>query len=258
MHLILPTIVTPSNNTNNARTIPSFQLPQSSRAFSFLKYPQFPLLPSSVFSLSVPSTRVTMPSTTVSLLLLLYLTAVAAADAAASESTSAACKHSFYPKLCRALLAPAKLPSDPYDYGRYSVKQALKQAMRTMKIIDNYLARGGHRGSRIAAGRGALDDCGQLAALNADFLSSVQAELGQGGRVLDQAGVGRVKALMSAIVTNQQTCYDGMEDSRSFPELYGSFSNETRLYGVSLELVTSALDAGVGTALEPAEPVAGQ
>lgn len=87
----------------------------------------------------------------------------------------------------------------------------------------------------------ALEDCRELASLNSDYLEVVQAELGPGQSVLTQDGVERVKALMSALVTNQQTCYDGLEASRSFPELQGAFSNETRLYGVSLELVTSAL-----------------
>jgi len=189
-----------------------------------------------------------MPSSNTPLLLLLLLTA--AVTAVCSESTSAACKTSFYPKLCRAVLAPIKLPSDPYDYGRYSVKQALKQAKRTAKVIDNYLSKGPQpRAAQPgAAGRAALDDCRQLSALNADYLLAVQAELGPRGVVLDQAGVDRVKALMSALVTNQQTCYDGLEASRSFSELYGAFSNETRLYGVSLELVTSALDRKSGGA----------
>lgn len=179
-----------------------------------------------------------MPSTTrIPLLLLL----TAAVTAVASESTSAACKSSFYPKLCRAVLAPLKLRSDPYDYGLYSVKAALKQATRTAKLIDNYLSKPHpRRGPQV--GRGALEDCRQLAALNADFLTAVQTELGPKGAVLDRTRADRVRTLMSAVVTNQQTCYDGLEASRSFPELYCAFSNETRLYGVTLELVTSALD----------------
>ncbi|XP_073100656.1 pectinesterase-like [Elaeis guineensis] len=183
------------------------------------------------------------------LLLLLLHMAAAAATPSPSVSTIAACKHSLYPKLCRAILAPLRLPSNPYEYGRFSVKQALKRARRTSKLLDHYLAGGGGWARR--AGGGALEDCRQLNDLNLDYLEAVAAELGPGESVLTLAGVNRVRALMSALVTNQQTCFDGLEDSGIFPELCGAFSHETQFYGVSLELVSAALDRTVGNRFEP-------
>lgn len=172
---------------------------------------------------------------------LLVLLLFANSCRAAPVTSEAACKGSFYPKLCRAMLQPLRFPSaDPYEFGRYSVKQALKQARKTSLLLDHYLYQGRGGSRRMVVGS-ALEDCRELASLNSDYLEVVQAELGPGQSVLTQDGVERVKALMSALVTNQQTCYDGLEASRSFPELQGAFSNETRLYGVSLELVTSAL-----------------
>ncbi|XP_038976856.1 probable pectinesterase/pectinesterase inhibitor 25 [Phoenix dactylifera] len=174
-------------------------------------------------------------------LLLLHTAAVAAPSP--SVSTAAACKSSLYPKLCRAVLAPLRLPSKPYEYGRFSVKQALKRARRTSKLLDHYLAGGGDWGRGV--GGGALEDCRQLNGLNLEYLETVEAELGPGESVLNPAGADRVRALMSAVVTNQQTCFDGLEASRIFPELRGAFSDETRVYGVSLELVSAALDRTV-------------
>ncbi|RZS13374.1 hypothetical protein BHM03_00044945 [Ensete ventricosum] len=186
--------------------------------------------------------------------LVFFLVPLAAAAAPPpSVSPAAACRSSFYPKLCIALLSPLRFPSNQYEYGRYSVKQALKQARRTATILDRYLSgsSGGARAQRAVGGGGALEDCRELAGLNAGYLAAVQAELGRGARVMDAAGVGRVRALMSAVVTNQQTCYDGLEASRAFPELRGALADQTLLYGVSLGLVTTALGRrgapGIGT-----------
>ncbi|CAD5181114.1 unnamed protein product [Musa acuminata subsp. malaccensis] len=177
--------------------------------------------------------------------LLVFFVLPLAAVAAPSPSVSpvSACRSSFYPKLCRAVLSPLRFPSNQYEYGRYSVKQALKRARRTAALFDRYIsgAAGGGRARRGVSG-GALEDCRALASLNADYLKAVQAELGPREAALGAAAVGRVRALMSAVVTNQQTCYDGLEVSRTFPELRGALADETRLYGVSLGLVTTALD----------------
>ncbi|CAL9046973.1 pectinesterase-like [Musa acuminata AAA Group] len=177
--------------------------------------------------------------------LLVFFVLPLATVAAPSPSVSpvSACRSSFYPKLCRAVLSPLRFPSNQYEYGRYSVKKALKRARRTAALFDRYIsgAAGGGRARRGVSG-GALEDCRALASLNADYLKAVQAELGPREAALGAAAVGRVRALMSAVVTNQQTCYDGLEVSHTFPELRGALADETRLYGVSLGLVTTALD----------------
>lgn len=56
--------------------------------------------------------------------------------------------------------------------------------------------------------------------------------------------VDKVTSLLSAIVTNQQTCYDGLAESKSSfaTILYEPLSNVTRLYSISLGLVTHSLD----------------
>ncbi|XP_038978898.1 probable pectinesterase/pectinesterase inhibitor 25 [Phoenix dactylifera] len=171
-------------------------------------------------------------------LLLLHTAAVAAPSP--SVSTAAACKSSLYPKLCRAVLAPLRLPSKPYEYGRFSVKQALKRAGRTSKLLDHYLAGGGDWGRGV--GGGALEDCRQLNGLNLEYLETVEAELGPGESVLNPAGADRVRALMSAV--RHQPAGPASTASKlpeSSPSSAAAFSDETRVYGVSLELVSAAL-----------------
>ncbi|KAK1288192.1 putative pectinesterase/pectinesterase inhibitor 47 [Acorus calamus] len=109
---------------------------------------------------------------TLSLLILLNLSLTLPSNAVKPTSPSvtpaAACKSSIYPKLCRSILSPiTKSPpsnNNPYEYGRFSVKQCLKQARRTSDILNKLLSKGRSTLRHVDAS-GALDDCRQL---NAD------------------------------------------------------------------------------------------
>ncbi|KAG6502071.1 probable pectinesterase/pectinesterase inhibitor 25 [Zingiber officinale] len=191
---------------------------------------------------------------------LIPLVAAAGAPPASLVSPAAACKSSFYPKLCIAMLSPLRsTPKNQYEYGKYSVRQALRQARRTAALLDGYLAGrlGGARAHRGVGGGGAMKDCRDLAGLSAEYLAAAQAELGR-GKSLDVAAAGRVRALMSAVVTNQQTCYDGLQASRDggFPELQSTLANGTQLYGVSLGLVATALGRSSAAANTGPPPLA--
>lgn len=59
--------------------------------------------------------------------------------------------------------------------------------------------------------------------------------------------VGRVEALLSGVVTNQQTCYDGIIenggwDGKFLGKLHAPVVNGTQFYSVSLGIVTHALN----------------
>uniref|UniRef100_A0A161ZN56 Pectinesterase inhibitor domain-containing protein n=1 Tax=Daucus carota subsp. sativus TaxID=79200 RepID=A0A161ZN56_DAUCS len=57
-----------------------------------------------------------------------------------TQAPSIACKTSVYPKLCRSLLSAFRnAPSNPTGYGKFTVKQSLKQAKRLSKTINRYL-----------------------------------------------------------------------------------------------------------------------
>ncbi|XP_020263019.1 LOW QUALITY PROTEIN: probable pectinesterase/pectinesterase inhibitor 25 [Asparagus officinalis] len=118
--------------------------------------------------------RVAMPSISLSLLFLLTRFA---ATATSSESTSAACKVLRATPSSAAPSSPLEITVPPYDYGRYSVKQALKQPSAAAKIIGSYLTKGRDTDAGPTFAVGALDDCRQLAGLNADFLIAVQLKV---------------------------------------------------------------------------------
>ncbi|KAI9156683.1 hypothetical protein LWI28_010562 [Acer negundo] len=189
----------------------------------------------------------------VSLLFLFFLLLLAQADQPTtppSQPPSVACKSTPYPKLCRSILSAFKFsPSDPYNYGKFSVKQCLKQAERLSKTIKHYLT---HRKERSILSHmevGALDDCRQLMELNVDYLESISEELKKSSATAVESTmrdelVERVRSFLSGVVTNQQTCFDGLVESKS--SIVGAIgeplSNVTRLYSVSLALVTNVLD----------------
>lgn len=93
-----------------------------------------------------------------------------------------------------------------------------------------------------------MQDCAQLADLNVFYLEKISAELKSGSMttLTDGGLVDRVTSLLSGVVTNQHTCFDGLADAKSsFATVLGGeplLDNVTRLYSVSLGLVTHALD----------------
>ncbi|XP_034204843.1 probable pectinesterase/pectinesterase inhibitor 25 isoform X2 [Prunus dulcis] len=192
-----------------------------------------------------------MPKLPFSLFLLLSLlynfSLLLPTSASSSSSTSSPCKSTLYPKLCRSILSTIRSsPSDPYNYGKFSIKQCLKQARKTSKAIDHFLHKTKNKSVLVNhSERNALEDCFEFSELNVEFLEAISTEL-KSAESLNEALVDKVQTLLSGIVTNQQTCYDGLVASKSTilgndTSLATAFTNATQLYSVSLGLVTHAL-----------------
>ncbi|KAF0925865.1 hypothetical protein E2562_018498 [Oryza meyeriana var. granulata] len=175
------------------------------------------------------------------LLLSLLALSVAADDAPPSVqvSPSTACNDTTDPTFCRTVLPP-RGSSDLYTYGRFSVARSLDSARKFAGLVDRYLAR--HRGLSLAA-VGALRDCQLMSELNVDFLTAAGAALKSTDTLLDPQA-DDVHTLLSAILTNQQTCLDGLQAaSAAWSERDGlavPIANGTKLYSLSLSLFTRA------------------
>ncbi|PRQ56005.1 putative pectinesterase [Rosa chinensis] len=179
--------------------------------------------------------------------LLFFFSAEAELPPAPSSSASAACKSTLYPKLCRSILSTIRSsPSDPYNYGKFSIKQCLKKAQRLSKALDQFLHHNKRSSSMTDAEANAFKDCQQLSDLNVDYLEAISTEL-KSAELLNQEMVDKVQTLLSGIVTNQQTCYDGLVVAKSSivdtstSPVSVALSNATQLYSVSLGLVTHSL-----------------
>lgn len=113
------------------------------------------------------------------------------------------------------------------------------------KVIHRYLQKQRNLITHFEAN--AFEDCRELSQLTFDYLGSIGDEL-KTAKVLNEELVDRVRTLLSAIVTNQQTCVDGvmvLESDYLQSALGILLSNATKLYSVSLGLVTNALSRNI-------------
>lgn len=161
-----------------------------------------------------------------------------------SSSSSVACKGTLYPKLCRSILSAIRSsPSDPYGYGKFSIKQSLKQARKLAKVFEDFLQRHQKSPSLNHAETASLGDCRDLNQLNVDYLASISEEL-KSASSSDSELIEKIESYLSAVATNHYTCYDGLVVTKSniANALAVPLKDVTQLYSVSLGLVTEALD----------------
>ncbi|KAL7198988.1 hypothetical protein ACSBR2_021304 [Camellia fascicularis] len=154
-------------------------------------------------------------------------------------STGAACKDTLYPAFCRSVLPTNNNSANVYDYGRISVHKSLSSAHKFISLIDNYLH---HSSFLTPSAVAALQDCRFLASLNLDFLLSSFQTVNTNSSVLPSIEADDVQTMLSAILTNVQTCLDGLRDTASAWSVKNGLSmplaNDTKLYSVSLALFT--------------------
>ncbi|XP_062231206.1 pectinesterase-like [Phragmites australis] len=174
-------------------------------------------------------------------LLLFSLLGHALSDAPPSTPVlpSAACNATTDPTFCRSVLPPGGR-GNLYTYGRFSVAESLAGARKFAALVDRYLARHRHLSPSAV---GALRDCQLMAELNVDFLSAAGNTIRSTDTLLDPQA-DDVHTLLSAILTNQQTCLDGLQAaSGAWSERGGldaPIANGTKLYSLSLSLFTRA------------------
>ncbi|CAA3026127.1 probable pectinesterase pectinesterase inhibitor 7 [Olea europaea subsp. europaea] len=156
---------------------------------------------------------------------------------------STICKSTPYPGFCKSMLVPnSNSSSNAYDYGLFSVRKSLSAARKFLSLINRYLR--GSRNLTITAVR-ALEDCKFLAELNIDYLmSSFVTVNGTPSKTLPVLEADDVQTLLSGILTNSQTCVDGLQATASAwsvrKGILSPLTNDTRLFSVSLALFTRA------------------
>ncbi|XP_043710949.1 pectinesterase-like [Telopea speciosissima] len=189
-----------------------------SRPFSSL--PVFLLLVIFFFSSSPPSTAEVTTSTTI--------------------QSDSICKSTPHPSFCTSVLLNNHSGGNIYDYGKISVRRSLSAASKFLGLVNWYL---GRQSSLSLSAIRALEDCKLLAELNIDFLSSSAKTVNTSTTTtLPKSETEDVHALLSAILTNQQTCLDGLQSTASAWNvkngLYTPLTNGTKLYSLSLALFT--------------------
>ncbi|RWW40883.1 hypothetical protein BHE74_00053686 [Ensete ventricosum] len=157
----------------------------------------------------------------------------------APVDASTACNSTLDPKFCKTVLPPQG-SNNLYEYGRFSVAKSLSDARKFLYLIDRYFA---HESNLSPTALLALLDCQLLSELNIDFLTAAETTLNDTDKLLDHQAE-KVHTLLSALVTNQHTCFDGLHATESAWSikngLYVPIHNSTKLYGLSLALFKQA------------------
>lgn len=169
------------------------------------------------------------------LLPLLYSTTLANSNY--STPSISICNSTPYPNICSSSLQTNNSTANVYDYGRFSIRKSLSSARKFLRLIEEFL----HKSSTLTTGAiRALEDCHLLAELNIDFLSS-SSRIVDKTQTLSTLQADDVQTLLSAILTNTQTCLDGLQETASSWSLKNGISTplsnyDTKLYSVSLAL----------------------
>uniref|UniRef100_A0A7N0TLX4 Pectinesterase n=1 Tax=Kalanchoe fedtschenkoi TaxID=63787 RepID=A0A7N0TLX4_KALFE len=154
-------------------------------------------------------------------------------------SASSVCKSTPDPTYCKSIL-PNTRNGNVYSYGRFSVRKAISQARKFYALINKYLSK---KSKLSLPAVRALEDCRFLAGLNLDFLSSSFRTVNSSANAtLPETEADDVQTLLSAILTNIQTCYDGINSTASAWQIKNGIAmplkNDTKLFSVSLALFT--------------------
>ncbi|PON63469.1 Pectinesterase inhibitor domain containing protein [Parasponia andersonii] len=150
-----------------------------------------------------------------------------------------ACKSTQFPSYCTTVL-PDNDTSTVNDFGRFSVRKSLTQSQKFLSWVQNRLERNSADLSEPAIR--ALEDCRYLVSLNVDFLRSSIGKVSKTSKVLPTPEADDLQTSLSTVLTNLQTCLDGLETTPSAATLKNDvsqmISNDTKLHSVSLSLCT--------------------
>lgn len=157
---------------------------------------------------------------------------------------STLCQSTQYPSYCKSILQSDNKTANVYEYGRFSFKRSISQSSKFLKLINKYL----HNSKKLKLtpyAIAALQDCKFLSELNLDFLTTSYMTVNNNpNKTLTYLTAEDIHTYLSSVLTNQQTCLDGIEaikSSWSFDHgITSPLSNDTKLYSISLFLYTKA------------------
>lgn len=160
-----------------------------------------------------------------------------------SNSSSTICKTTPDPKFCKSVF-PQTSPGDVREYGRFSLRKSLTQSRKFTRAIDKYLKRNNALLSQSAVR--ALQDCSYLASLTTDYLITSFETVNittSSSKMLSFSKADEIQTLLSAALTNEQTCLEGINTAASSSWTIRNgvalpLINDTKLFSVTLALFT--------------------
>ncbi|KAF7138345.1 hypothetical protein RHSIM_Rhsim07G0193200 [Rhododendron simsii] len=162
---------------------------------------------------------------------------------AIASSQRAICDPTLFPYFCESQ-SPTNYNHSATlcNYGRFFIRRSLETTQNFISLVNAYL---GNLYALSQTDIRALEDCGPLLDLNVDFLSATiqntdSTDYHQSPQAED------MHTLLSAVLTNHQTCSDGIQSSASSSiqsALLGPFENGTML---AIQRVSGVLQARLG------------
>ncbi|OIT39075.1 PREDICTED: probable pectinesterase/pectinesterase inhibitor 41 [Nicotiana attenuata] len=150
--------------------------------------------------------------------------------------SSSFCDITPFPDLCKYFL-PQNKSTNIHDHVRLSIHLSSSATTQFLDSINGYL---NSKNTSSQSSIFVLQDCQLLIGLNLDFLSNVAATISQPGNTLQGSKFDDVETLLSASITNQQTCLDSLQITPSAADIasqiFPTLANGSMMYSVSLAL----------------------
>ncbi|XP_017255935.1 probable pectinesterase/pectinesterase inhibitor 20 [Daucus carota subsp. sativus] len=151
-------------------------------------------------------------------------------------SKDAVCNDTPFPTFCKSVL-PSNDSFSIHDYGRFSINQSISSAQNLMSLVQSFLD---HQDTLSEYMINALEDCRLLESSNIDHLSKTLESISLTDSLASSEDEDDLLTLLSASITNQQTCLDCLESisspSNPISSLHAPLFNGTMLYSVSLAI----------------------
>ncbi|KAL3725361.1 hypothetical protein ACJRO7_030386 [Eucalyptus globulus] len=164
-------------------------------------------------------------------------------------SAETACNSTPDPAFCLSTLPDANATSDVRHFGRYFMQRSFSRACRFLSLVEHLLRVRAHLTAPEAR---ALEDCRHVAVLNVEFLLKSSKLVDDKARELPAKEVDDVRTLLSAVLTNQETCSDGLQWAVASSRIKGGLpvrlSEDTKLHSATLALFSKGWSSRKGEA----------
>ncbi|KAJ7973317.1 Pectinesterase [Quillaja saponaria] len=178
-----------------------------------------------------------MPSKLLKTSCITFLLILFSTPASPATSPDSICSLTSYPSFCKTNLPPNGT-GNIYDFGLSFINKSLSSSMEVHSLILGYhQSQSSLSESTILA----LEDCQLLCELSEDFLFKTLQTINSTNS-LNSSQVDDLQTLLSAALTNQQTCLDGLQEVQSNSnttikdDLLPLLSNGSMFYSISLAL----------------------
>ncbi|XP_038902853.1 probable pectinesterase/pectinesterase inhibitor 20 [Benincasa hispida] len=169
-------------------------------------------------------------SNSISLLTFLTFLFLLPSSFSAVVPTTEICRSTTFPSFCNAFLPNS--PASVHSHCRFTLHHALTHAQTFLALVDAHLS--------LFPFPSALHDCRSLAEANLDYITQTFSIVNSTSVALPYYQAHEMMSLMSAMITNENTCYEGLAGLGSaiglVDKVLEAISFDRKLYSLYLSL----------------------